>query len=287
MFELIPIKGNTYRIQSPAGIGLYRTGEDTVILIDSGSSKDAAKKIRRVLDENHWTLTAIYNTHSHADHIGGNRYLEEQTGCKIYAPGIECAFTQFPILEPAFLRGANPSADLRHKFLLAQDSHAEPLTKDVLPEGFEIVPLPGHYFDMVGFRTPDNVLFLADCLSSAETLDKYGITYLYDVGAYLSTLEAVKTMEADLFVPSHAEVTDNIAPLAQYNIDKVNEVIAAVLELCRTPVTFENLLAPQLNSGVYYGGGKIASGQGTLASAWLGNENETSPDKTISLDVSD
>ncbi len=52
-------------------------------------------------------------------------------------------------------------------------------------------------------------------------------------------------------------------------------------------ITFENLLAPQLNSGVYYGGGKIASGQGTLASAWLGNEDATSTAKTISLDVSD
>ena len=30
-------------------------------------------------------------------------------------------------------------------------------------KGFELLPLPGHFFDMVGFRTPDDVVYLADC----------------------------------------------------------------------------------------------------------------------------
>lgn len=73
------------------------------------------------------------------------------------------------------LFGGYPPKELRHKFLMAQESKAEYLTADVLPEGFEIIPLPGHFFDMVGFRTPDQVVYLADCLSSKETLDKYQI----------------------------------------------------------------------------------------------------------------
>ena len=52
-------------------------------------------------------------------------------------------------------------------------------------------------------------------------------------------------------------------------------------------ITLNNVLAPQLDSTVLYGGGGAASGQGTLASAWLGNEDETSTAKTIFLDVSD
>lgn len=36
------------------------------------------------------------------------------------------------------------------------------------PDGVEIIPLPGHFSDMVGFRTPDDVVGLADCLSSRE-----------------------------------------------------------------------------------------------------------------------
>ncbi len=90
---------------------------------------------------------------------------------------------------PLFLYGGYPCKDLRHKFLLAQESNAELLTKNAMPDGFEIIPLPGHFFDMVGFRTPDNIVFLADCLSSAETLDKYQIGFIYDVGEYIKTLE--------------------------------------------------------------------------------------------------
>jgi NOL1/NOP2/fmu family ribosome biogenesis protein len=58
---------------------------------------------------------------------------------------------------------------------------------------------------MVGFRMPDGTVFLADCISSKETIDKYAITFLYDVKAYLETLDKVEQMEASMFVPSHAE----------------------------------------------------------------------------------
>ena len=184
MFELIQVTEKVFYIQSPAKIGLVLTGESEVCLIDSGNDKDAGKKIRKILNARGWTLKAIYNTHSHADHIGGNRFLQDQTGCRIYAPGIECDFTGHPILEPMGLYGGNPPRDLRHKFLMAQESEVLPMTEEVLPDGWEMIHLPGHSFDMVGFRVPGDIVFLADCLSSQATLDKYQIGYLYDPEAY-------------------------------------------------------------------------------------------------------
>ncbi len=243
MYELVQLSEHDYYIESPAKIGLVRLSDTDVCLIDSGNDKDAGRKVRQILDANGWKLRAIYNTHSNADHIGGNKYLQGQTGCAVYAPGIECCFTRHPVLEPAFLYGGYPPKDLRHKFLMAQESDAQSLTPDCLPAGFELVELPGHFFDMVGFRTPDDTLFLADCLSSQATLDKYQIGFIYDVGAYLDTLEKVKTMTARAFVPAHAAVTDQIAPLAQYNIDKVNEIAGRIEALCQTPMTFDQLLA--------------------------------------------
>ena len=242
MFELIQVSERTSYIQSPAKIGLVHLEGNEVCLIDSGNDKDAGRKIRQILDAGGWKLKAIYNTHANADHIGGNRYLQGQTGCRIYAPGIDCAITCHPILEPAFLYGGYPCKDLRHKFLLAQESNAELLTDEVLPEGFQQIPLPGHFFDMVGFRTPDDVVFLADCLSSPETLEKYRIGFIYDVGAYLQTLEKVKSMEARLFIPSHAEATPDIAELAQLNIDNTLAIAEEILILCTEPRCFEDLL---------------------------------------------
>ena len=242
MYELNHITGNSYYIQSPSKMGLVKLNDTDVCLIDSGNDKDAGRKVRQLLDANGWHLTAIYNTHSNADHIGGNRYLQGQTKCKIYAQGIECDITRHPVLEPAFLYGGFPPKDLRHKFLMAQESDAQELTGAVLPEGFELLQLPGHFFHMVGFRSPDDVVYLADCLSSRETLDKYQIGFIYDVAAYLDTLEKVKTMQAAAFVPAHAEVTEDIAPLAQYNIDKVHEIADHMVALCAEPVIFEELL---------------------------------------------
>ena len=242
MYELISITEKSCYIQSPAKIGLVRLDDERVCLIDSGNDKDAGRKVRQLLDARGWKLAAIYNTHSNADHIGGNRYLQGQTGCKIYAPGIEAAFTRYPVLEPSFLYGGYPCRDLRHKFLMAQESGAEELTREVLPEGFELLPLPGHFFDMVGFRTPDDVVYLADCLSSRETLDKYQIGFIYDVAAYLDTLERVKSLRARMFVPAHAPASEEIAQLAQDNIDKVWEIAGRILSLCGEPRNFEEVL---------------------------------------------
>ena len=243
MYELIQVSDRSYYIQCPAKIGLVRLNDTDVCLIDSGNDKDAGRKVRQILDSNNWRLTAIYNTHSNADHIGGNKYLQGQTGCKIFAPGIECDFTQHPVLEPSFLYGGYPCKELRHKFLMAQESNVEYLTREVVPEGFEIIDLPGHFFDMVGFRTPDDVIYLADCLSSRETLDKYQVGFIYDVEAYIKTLEMVKTLKAKMFVPAHAQVTEDISELAQYNIDKVQEIAERIVALCEEPAYFEMILS--------------------------------------------
>ena len=125
---------------------------------------------------------------------------------------------------------------------MAQESDAQELTQESLPDGFEIIPLPGHFFDMVGFRTPDDVVYLADCLSSRETLEKYQIGFIYDVAAYLKTLEAVKTMQAAMFIPAHAAACEEISDLAQYNIDKVLEIAEKIVSLCDAPLCFEDVL---------------------------------------------
>ena len=242
MYELIQLSQRSCYIQGPAKIGLVRLEGPEVCLIDSGSDKDAGRRVRQHLDANGWRLTAIYNTHSNADHIGGNKYLQGQTGCRIYAPGIECAFTRHPVLEPSFLYGGYPCKEMRHKFLMAQESDALELTAECLPEGLESIPLPGHFFDMVGFRTEDGVVYLADCLSSRETLDKHQISFVYDVAAYLDTLERVKAMEAKWFVPAHAEVSEDVSALAQYNIDKVLEIAEKITGICQGPLCFEAIL---------------------------------------------
>lgn len=242
MYELNQVSESCFYIQSPAKIGLIKLNEKDVCLIDSGNDKEAGKKIRQILESNKWNLKAIYNTHSNADHIGGNKYLQSQTNCKIYATAIESAFTKSPILEPSFLYGGFPFKDLKHKFLMAQESEVEILTKENLPMNMSIIDLKGHFFNMVGFKHSDGVIYLADCLSSKNILDKYKITFIYDVKNYLETLEMIKQLDAKIFIPSHSEVTEDIKELTQYNIDTVNEITDLIVDFLKTPMIFERLL---------------------------------------------
>ena len=242
MYELVQASEKCYYINCPAKIGVYVAASENVYLVDSGNDKDAGRKVRQILDNNGWHLAAILNTHSNADHIGGNKYLQGQTGCKIYSSGIEAAFTKYPILEPSFLYGGYPCKDLRHKFLMAQESDVTDFSDESFPKEIGRIPLRGHFFDMVGFRMPDGVVFLADCISSRETLDKYAISFIYDVGAYLETLYMVEGMEAAMFVPAHAEASADIKKLVRYNRDKVHEVADKILSICKEPTCFEHIL---------------------------------------------
>lgn len=70
MYELKQVGKNTYYIESPAKIGIYVMEDSSVYLIDSGNDKEAAKKVKKILEAKNWKLKAILNTHSNADHIG-------------------------------------------------------------------------------------------------------------------------------------------------------------------------------------------------------------------------
>ena len=242
MYELNQVGERSYYINCPAKIGIYQASDTEVYLIDSGNDKDAGKKVRRILEQQNWTLKGIINTHSNADHIGGNKYLQQQTGCKVFAKGIEAAFTEYPILEPSFLYGGYPCKDLRHKFLLAAESQVVSITDSDFPKELEVLALPGHFFDMIGIRTPDHVVFLADCISSKRTLEKYQISFIYDVAEYLKTLNRVEMMEAAMFVPAHAEASADIKELVQFNRKKVYEVSEKIRSILKTPMCFEVLL---------------------------------------------
>lgn len=242
MYELNKITERSYYINYPAKVGIFKANDTDVYLIDSGNDKEAGRKIRKILDENGWKLKGIINTHSNADHIGGNKYLQQQTGCKIFANGIEASFTKHPILEPSFLYGGYPYKDLRHKFLLAAESDVTDISSEFFPKELSVIDLKGHFFDMIGICTPDGVAYIADCISSQSTLEKYQISFIYDVGEYLNTLDRIEAMEANMFVPAHADASADIKELVRFNRQKVFEIANKIISILSVPMTFESLL---------------------------------------------
>lgn len=239
--ELVQVGEKTYYIKNATNIGIYKVDETQVYLIDTGNDKEAGKKILKIIDEQGWTVKGIINTHSNADHIGGNKLIQDRTNCTILAYNIEKAFTENPILEASFLYGGYPFKDIRNKFLLAKESVVTKIDGN-LPNGLEYFVLKGHFFDMIGIKTSDNVYFLADSLFSEETITKYHLFFIYDVKEFCNTLEYLSTLNGNLYIPSHCEATTDISDLIKINRNKVQEIMNKIYNACQKEMSFEEIL---------------------------------------------
>ena len=229
--ELIQVGEKTYYLKNPTNIGIYKIDEENVYIIDSGNDKDAGKKIIKIIENEGWHIKGLINTHSNADHIGGNKVIEERTNCSIYASDIEMSFIKNPILEPTMLYGGYPFKDLKNKFLYAKPSNVLNI-KDNLPDGLEYFPLKGHFLDMIGLKTSDDIYFLGDALFSEETINKYHLFFIYDVKEYLNTLDYLSNLNGKLYIASHCEATNDISNLIKINKDKILEISNKIYNLC-------------------------------------------------------
>jgi len=251
--DYVQVTENVGYIPGGVNVGVIRNGSD-VILIDTGLDKDNGRKTLRLLQENNLTLQAIINTHSHADHFGGNAYLTRNTGAQVFAPSVESGIIQNPLLEPIYLfHGANPIRNLHNKFVLADPSPVHHVVEagklNLIGLEPEIFSLPGHSFNQIGVQY-DDILFCADTVFSERVIDKYRIPVVQDVGNHLKSLEKLRAMECNLFVPAHTKPVEDIKPLVDKNIATTNSIIADIKELLREPKTTESV---QSELGKQYG----------------------------------
>ena len=78
---------------------------------------------------------------------------------------------------------------------------------------------------MIGIKTSDNIYFLADALFSRETIEKYHLFFIYDIKEYLNTLNMLKTLNGNLYIPSHCLATHDISNLIELNENKIYEIL--------------------------------------------------------------
>lgn len=239
--ELTKLGEKTYCIQNPTNIGIYKLDDEKVCLIDTGNDKESGRKILKIINEQNWQVECIINTHSNADHVGGNKFIQDRTNCKILSSKIETAIINNPELEPAFLYGAMPLNELNNKFLLAKESNCQIIDNN-LPEGLEYFTLKGHFIDMIGIKTSDNIYFLGDSIFSEETINKYHIFFIYDVEKYLQTLDFLETLNGTFYIPSHVKPLTDLKELIKINKNKINEICNKILSFCQNPTTTEEII---------------------------------------------
>lgn len=117
MYDLRQVGERTWYVFCHDIFGFYQLNDTDVCMIDAGWSDEAGHFAQKVLEEKGWNLKFIINTHTHIDHLGGNRVLMEKRGCPAYATRIDRVFAEYEILEPSYMFGGRPSRDVQEAFL--------------------------------------------------------------------------------------------------------------------------------------------------------------------------
>ncbi|WP_164931405.1 MBL fold metallo-hydrolase [Longirhabdus pacifica] len=237
--ELIHVHGNSYYADGVLSVGVYlHPHKKTAIIIDSTNDKDGIKKVDKAVSQLGYQINTIINTHGHADHIGGNDYLQRKyDDLRIYATAFEKSFIEQPYLEPLmFTSGAAPYAQLKTKQLQAKPS----IVTDVIPfedhirliDGvpFHIVTTPGHSNAMINVMSPDGVMYGADALFGPAIVDKIGLLLFTDIEKTIQTLHKLKSLHESetmtAYVLYHGGVTEHMSDLIQQHIQGIQDAIA-------------------------------------------------------------
>ncbi len=234
MTTLLELAPSCYYLPGSVNVGVVSNDRHEALIIDSGGDKEYGRNIRKAVEGAKLKAVALLNTHSHADHYGGNDFLTRNMGVPVYAPDIEEAILRYPYLEPMYLYGgAAPLAGLHNKWLEAKASpvreiyavNDEPLT--VGPFTLQRHDTSGHAVRQVAIGV-GTVLYAADAFFGAEVLAKYEIPFVHDVAGQLATLDKLLTLPYEIFVPGHGAPTRDIHPAVEANRGAIHQAAAWV-----------------------------------------------------------
>jgi glyoxylase-like metal-dependent hydrolase (beta-lactamase superfamily II) len=236
--RFLPGVTNVGVIEAPDGSGC--------LIVDTGGDKDHGKRILKACRAKNLEPKAIINTHSHADHYGGNAYLQETLGIPAYSPIFEEAILKYPIMEPIYLwGGARPPQALQNKWLLAPASGTkilnEPGARVLAGVDLELLEVSGHAHIQFAVRVRD-VLFAADAVFGAPILRKYPLQFLVDVQHVREAIETVRNSAVRIVVPGHGDPVTDPNALCDANAAAVERANRAVLGACGSPGMLPEIL---------------------------------------------
>jgi len=128
-------------------------GSSQVVVVDPGV--DAARLVRRILNDRGWALAGVIATHGHVDHIGDAARLANESGVPMWLHSAD----DYMLATPSVGLGAD-SRDLMQA--LYQDELPTPQQRvdladrvsiDIAGLHFDVLPAPGH--------TPGSVILTA------------------------------------------------------------------------------------------------------------------------------
>jgi glyoxylase-like metal-dependent hydrolase (beta-lactamase superfamily II) len=245
--ELEHIKDNVYCLRWAINMGVVVGQDGQVLLIDSGFGDRSGRRILQVLEARGLRPVAVLNTHCHGDHSGGNAYLVEHAGVKVYAPLYDAVVLRQPVWSILCLfAGADPINELAIPRFSMRPSPVDVIVTEgeltVAGVTIEAVALPGHTATHTGYIA-SGVFFLGDALCSEQELENAGIPYGYSVTMRLDTLQKLRNYNCDYYLLAHGDLRPDISELVELNRKRVEETLAFTLDyLSRQPAEASDVL---------------------------------------------
>jgi hydroxyacylglutathione hydrolase len=171
---------------------VYRS--NSPILIDTGYIADFSEteKLITHLGVNLSDVSLIISTHTHCDHIGGNRIIQQKSGCDIALHEVGRYFIDTQDDWSTWWRYYNQEADFFAVTKTLEDG--EPIA--IGPYEFQVIYTPGHASDgIVLFNRREKILISSDTLwendMAVMTLRVEGSRALFHMQESLENLESL------------------------------------------------------------------------------------------------
>lgn len=230
------VKGNTWVWEGcNALLPLYMVGESEAILIDTGVASHDRNGLTKLFDEE-LTLRGIICTHAHFDHSGNVRFLQQRYNVPVAAYIIEAGIAINTEAYRANYIGMTygKTREMFPEECFTADIVLMPEDTTVTIAGavFGVLPLPGHCAGQIGISTPDNVLYVADCLLDEAQITAAKMPTSMFVQRDLESKRSLLDTRYDAYILAHTAVVTDIAPVVEKNIEvfyrKRDEIISCL-----------------------------------------------------------
>ncbi len=246
MFSLNHLKGNTYYIDAPTNIGVYKLSHNDCILIDTCYQGDMTDHLLATLSKYNLNVKSILHTHAHVDHFGSDSYIKSKYSCTIGAPKVEYTYIENPQFTNLLVFNTSPFRKVSRSYPTGAkvDYLYDENSFDVNDVSFSTFPLKGHSQNQKGIITPDNVIFTGDTFLDIEELKSVKLLYNYDVEGALDSLKSLSNTSYSIYIPSHGSPLEDVKNTIKYNVENLQKNANMIFDIIKnSPIGLDELMS--------------------------------------------